>query len=167
MTAIFTIELRTMLVLGMFLHPVHVSVTNIDVDVNNKKIDYSIKLFQDDLSALIYHYYAVNLSFDKEKELTEKQYQLINNYISAAFDIKVNDKPLSELKFQKKELNEGGIWLYYSGTFTDNEVKSVTVTDKLLLDFYFDQNNMVIISINGKDDGYMFNRSTTEKTIKL
>jgi hypothetical protein len=149
----------------MFLHPVHVSVTNIDIDVNNKKIDYSIKLFQDDLSALIYHYYAINIFFDKEKDLTEKQYMVINEYIAATFIIKVNNKPLSDLKFQKKELNEGGIWLYYSGTWKDKKI--ITIKDQLMVDFFFDQNNMVILGLNGKEYGYMFNKSSTNKTIKL
>ncbi len=153
--------------MGMFLHPVYVSVTNINVDVNNKKIDYSIKLFQDDLSALIYHYYAINLTFDEEKDLTEKQYQVINEYITTTFNIKVNNKPISKLKFQKKELNEGGIWLFYSGTWKDKEIKDITIKNQLMIDFFFDQNNMVILGVNGKENGYMFNSSTTDKTINL
>ncbi len=153
--------------MGMFLHPVHVSVTNINVDVNNKKIEYSVKLFQDDLSALIYHYYTINLTFDKENDLTEKQYQVINEYIAATLNIKVNNKSISDLNFQKKELNEGGIWLYYSGTWKDKEIKTIAIKNQLMIDFFFDQNNMVILGVNGKENGYMFNSSTTDKTIKL
>ena len=94
MTGNLTIGLRIMPAAEKFLHPVHDSVTNTDIDAKNKNVKHSVKLFQDDPTAMIYHHYAVNLVLNKEKNLTEKQYLLIRNYISTAIDIKINGESL-------------------------------------------------------------------------
>ncbi len=77
-----------MLAMGNFLHNVHVSVTNFDVNTLTKKIRYSIKLFKDDLTDLIYQCYSIILIIKNNKERNKVRIWLYYPEIQSGIQIK-------------------------------------------------------------------------------
>ena len=47
--------------LNSLMHPVHVSITNVDYLQNENKVELSIKVFKDDFQLLFVHLYQLNL----------------------------------------------------------------------------------------------------------
>ena len=147
----------------IYLHPVHLSITNIDINTELNFFEISCQFFTDDFKKIIQINEGVELLFGQEHELTQESIDAIDNYIFSVFEIKLNNKEKINFSFQRKKQNEALIWLYYKGEIPVSDIKSITLVNELMLDLYEDQTNLVIISLDGKEKGYTFNyRRKTE-----
>jgi hypothetical protein len=152
MSMLFSI-LFTGLLLG---HPLHVSLTSIDINPEQKEALVTCKFYTDDFSLLFYHLYEKNIKPETEKEFTDAELDLINKYMNGSFSM-VTGKDTIALEYLRKDQNEESIWLYYKGILPKNKIKTVLLTNKLLLDLYEDQTNLVIITNKLVEKGYTFN----------
>ena len=62
---------------------------------------------------------------------------------------------------------ENSLWIYYNVLLTDNKILSLKVINRLLLNFFYDQTNLTIITMNGKQMGYTFNYMNQEAEIDV
>ena len=146
---IFLVSLYSM------MHPVHVSVTNVDYFQNQNKAEISIKVFKDDFQLLFAHLYQINLDIDNiENDLNSQD--KINTYFSNHFKINIDDKENKELKYKGIKKNDESIWFLYE-IEVSNEPNSIEFINTILLDLYLDQKNMLIFSYNDKEEGFLFN----------
>lgn len=143
-------------------HPVHVSVCNIELSENECSL--SIKLFRDDFELALSNYYHSDPQTNGIRGVTDTE--RISNYINSSFRISQGNGKQMGIRFQKSEVIEEAIWLYYELENPGNII-SLKIQNSLMLDLYDDQTNLVIIAINGKEKGYMFNRKKTEADIDL
>ena len=158
----------TSLVLSLFLafHPIHVSVTNMDVDPQKKIILISQKMYTDDFSLLFYHLYEKNIKPQAEREFTQAEKDLVCGYMSVAFVIESGKQKLP-LQYLRKEQKEESIWLYYSCSLPSGKMHNLMLTDAVLLDLFEDQTNLVIVNYMGNDKGYTFNYKGWKSEINL
>ena len=63
-----------------WLHPVHVSVTNLDLDPVGGKVELSVKIFADDFQDLILHKYGVQLNIIEQEDPGDK-ISAVNEYM--------------------------------------------------------------------------------------
>jgi hypothetical protein len=147
-------------------HPVHVSVTSMDIDLQKKSISISQKMFTDDFSLLFYHLFEKNIKPQAGKDFTEAEMKTINDYFTAALVIEAGKNKLP-LQFLRKEQNEESIWLYFTCPLPSGKLHSLMVTDALFLDLYEDQTNLVIVNYQGKEKGYTFNYKEWKSEIDL
>ena len=143
------------------LHPIHVSITNIEYQPDKKVFDISCKLFADDFEAVIKQKYGVELKSGQPGELSDyKKYTY--KYIAEHLSLKINNKEFNEEKlfFIKKKLNEEAVWLYFQYPF-NNEIEHVTLTNTLMNDKFTDQTNLVIFTHFGLQKGYSLNNHDT------
>ena len=137
------------------MHPVHVSITNVDYHQNQNKAEISIKVFKDDFQLLFVHLYQQNLDFDNiENDLKSKE--KINTYFSNHLKVNIDDKEDKELKYIGIKKNEDSIWFLYE-IEVSTVPKSIEFINTILLDLYHDQKNMLIFSYNDKEQGFLFN----------
>lgn len=141
----------------LFSHPVHVSISNIDYSEKNKSFDISLKIFVNDLEAVIDNKYHVKLNLGKSDE-SQNSIELINKYISENYVIIINNKIKSKNKmiFKDKKIIEDSIWLYYEYKGVKSNIKNISIKDSILTDIYKDQNNLLIINYNNFQKGYNF-----------
>jgi hypothetical protein len=148
------------LILAFFLtwmhaaHPVHVSVTNLEVDRNKREIAITQKLYTEDYSLLFYHLYEKNVRFIAGKDLTEGELSVIEGYMNTAFYLEVGEKRLP-MTYAGKEQDEESIWMHYSCKLPE-DISSVTLTNNVLLALFEDQTNLVIVSAGQAQKGYTF-----------
>lgn len=143
-------------------HPVHVAVINIDIPSGKKEIDVTFKVFSNDIELAVVHNFSVPLFLGTKQEKTENL-KYINNYISACFSMRINNKYTPKLVYLRKETSDDATWLYYSASIPE-DFREMTLKNQVLLDIYEDQTNLVIISENDKQTGFKMNYK--EQTIE-
>ena len=157
--------LSSFLTFAAHLHPVHVSIVNAELKNERKSIDLSFKVFTSDLELAIYHNYAAALNLGKPNENPEA-IKHIDKYFSGAFSIKINNNIQPKLVYVRKEINEDAVWLYFEIPFKD-KIKSLVISNLLLMDIYADQTNLLIMTIDGKEKGYRFTINQHDVAIKF
>ena len=147
---------------GLSAHPVHVSVSNLEL--TDKESVVAVKLFKDDLQLAIYHNYSIEIPLDSIGN--DKYSGIILTYLSEKLKIVLNKKKELMLEFTGNEFNEEAIWIYFSAGNL-RETQNIYLINTIFLDIYEDQTNLVIINYKGKQQGYRFNIRYTEKEISL
>lgn len=154
------------LLFAVFLaaHPVHVSVTNLEINRETKEILISQKLFIDDFSLLFYHLFEKNIRFEEGKELSAAELVLVNQYISASF-VLLSGKQKLPLEYIRKDQDKEFIWLYYKTSLPSNKIRSLVLTNAILLDLFEDQTNLVIVANGPVEKGYTFNYNNMQSEL--
>ena len=141
--------LLVMLLLSSWYHPIHVSVTNIELDPDAGKIELSVKIFSDDFQDMILRQYGVMLNLVEQEDPGER-INVINGYIADALKVEINGKVTIDAGFTRSELNEEAIWLYYEYEY-DKRIRRMKVDNRIMLDHFDDQTNLVIVSYHNGD----------------
>lgn len=149
----------------LWSHPVHVSVTNIEFNIEKRGFLISFKIFYDDLETSILQTTQKKVSF-KEK-VSENDLSLAKNYIVNNFNIKVNEKELkSKLKFATFNKNHEAIWLYFTLPFR-SEIKIVEIQNSILMNLYDDQTNLIIIKYKETEKGFTLKKDERHCTFEI
>ncbi len=137
------------------LHPVHISVTNIEYNKNTKKFAVSIKLFTDDFER------ALSKNTGKATKVTDNDIitgKNINHYINRRLIIRFANK-IQKLKFVRKTVKDNNTtWLYYEFVPTNISGK-ILITNKLMFNLYSDQKNLLIYSYLNIEEAYKFDEN--------
>ena len=163
---ILQLKIIQSLIISAFLlmHPVHVSVTNMEYFPDKQEIEFSTKIFMDDFQLLFIHLKELNIDFENQD--TVKKYKSdINQYIDSHFKLKINniDKAFTFNGFKN---NNDAIWLYYNLKINE-EIKSIKIINTILLDLYFDQKNLFIFKAGDIEKAYQFNIKNREYNIDI
>ena len=126
-------------------HPLHLTVTNIDI--YNDSINVEIKIFQDDLSSII-----------DIKDSTN-----IIKYTSNNLQI-IIDSNIIHFYNQQLLISDNNIIIIFK-TYYNSSVNKITIINTLLSDTFGDQRNMVIINYMQQEKGIVFSNNTTQQTI--
>lgn len=144
------------------LHPIHVSVTNIDFNKTDKAFDISIKLYLDDFQNTILKNKNVSLNLGKIDELKNAN-DYICEYIKSNFSITLNNNNRisnKNLTFNKRKIDDGSLWLYFTFKLS-KKIESLEIYNNILNDYYPDMTNLIIIKYNNLENGYSLNKHTT------
>lgn len=145
-------------------HPVHVSVTNIELKKAEQKIEYSIRIFADDFEyALIHHY---NKEISLTDSITAEEKNLVLMYLNNAFGIIVDDQKhlpaCGDLKF-----NDESTWIFCEVKLENKEIEKIRLVNRLLIDFFPDQTNLTVFSADDYQAGFQFDRLSHETEIDM
>jgi hypothetical protein len=147
-----TMALAVVITLCSWLHPVHVSLLNVDLDPETGKIEVVFKLFSDDFEKIVLHKYNVDLDLASKLDPGEKA-DAINKYIYESFELRINGTKIDNWEYTGNQISEDAIWLYYKNLWP-GKIEKVSITDAALMDLYEDQTNLVIVSCHDKQNGY-------------
>lgn len=141
-------------------HPLHFSVVNMTLEEDSLKINFSVRLFQEDIITLlgILNHQAMhrNQALDSTA---------VSNYIKKSILVDADQqKTKAILKHEKSDELE--YWLFY-------EIKlskipdEITIQNRILLDVFLDQQNLVIFSFKNKEKGLTFDQQNQKQPIVL
>jgi hypothetical protein len=130
------------------LHPIHISVTEIEYDERERELEITTRIFTDDFETAI----------RKERNLPELDLlepsggmttdDLVKEYVLKQISISLDGK-LQRLNYLGFE-NDGEALICYIQMKNVKKWKSITVTNRVLLDVYDDQSNIVHVTMAGK-----------------
>jgi hypothetical protein len=147
-----TLVLAVVILFYSWLHPVHVSLLNVDLDPETGKIEIVFKLFSDDFERIILHKYDVDLDITRQIDPGEKA-DAIHKYINESFELIINGTKIENWEYTGSQINEEAIWLYYKNLWP-GKIQMVSITDGIMMDLYEDQTNLVIVTWFDKQNGY-------------
>ena len=132
---------------GAALHPVYVSVTEIEHNAKENSLEISCKIFTSDLEAVLRksNKIKVDLLAPSDKKAMEN---LVSNYIQQHLKISVNEKPL-QLSFVGYEQNEETIQSYFQIDEVKS-IKSMEVQDYILYEYKSEQMSIIHVIVDGK-----------------
>ena len=107
----------------MLMHPVHVSVSTIDIAKAEDSFELTIKLFSDDFESIVNQTYQSSLQLSRQVDPGE-EISFVNQYVNSTFEVKINGKNIAELNYLRYQMNEESIWLYYH-CISETKIKSV------------------------------------------
>ncbi len=151
-----------------FSHPLHVSITSVEINNTQGEISVSHKFFTDDFSLLFFHLYEENIVPKDEADFTESELDIINRYISDAFRIKPdNDSSIIDFRYTGKRQNDDSVWLYYKGNIPEGGCNSFMLTDRIMIDLYFNQTNLVIVVSEAQEKGFTFDYDVRQAQVEF
>jgi hypothetical protein len=154
-----------LMLFASWYHPVHVSVTNIDLDAARGTMDLSVKIFADDFQDLILHKYSVQLRITEQEKPGEK-IDSVNRYIAEALRLEINGEQTAGLQFLNSRLNEEAIWLNYTYDH-GGRIRTIRIVNTLMLEKFTDQTNLLIIAYDDRQNGYRMDNKNTELTLNI
>jgi len=159
----FLIALLFFLKINAFSHPVHYSITNIDYNTTKKSIFGSIKVFKDDIIIALIHNFE---KFILEDTTNLLQNQFLHKYLINNFQL-YDDINYYELTIEKLFFDNSFLVIEFSIKL-NNKPQKLCIYNNILFDIYLDQSNMLIFSIDNKDEkGYMIYSYTGDICIEL
>jgi hypothetical protein len=145
------------------MHPIHVSVTNMEIQAENNTVSLSFKVFTDDFQLLLNQLYNIDLDLNENGNYTLHK-DKIDAYFHDNFKILVKGK---ELKFTSEGIkrNNEAVWFFYNIVPKD-DLETFVIRNSLMLDLYPDQKNLLIFKKGKLESGYRFTLKKKEFTIK-
>lgn len=134
------------------LHPLYVSVTEINHNVTDKTLEISCKIFTDDFEKAITEVLKKKVDLIKPANHEEAN-KLVNEYITTHLNITADGKPL-KLEFVGFEREREVIWSYFQVSGIPNPPKKIAVQNKILYETYESQINMMHVTVGGKRKSY-------------
>jgi len=141
---------------SIFIHPVYVSMTNMDVDAQKGNIVMSVRIFTDDLETILHNKYNVHSWIGTANEHRDSR-RLLVEYVKERFSINVNNGEKLHLAIDSVAIVEDAMWFYMKGV-SKKTIRRVEIDNRLLTDFFSNQKNMVIINTGRDEKGHILNR---------
>jgi hypothetical protein len=146
------------------LHPIHASVTTVDLNPKTRSLEVACKIFADDLEEVIRITTGVQLYIGSQKENPAQTTAKIEEYLRKHFRAEADGKPLSRWSFIGKEIEGDAVWCYLEVP-NISKFKALTVSNTVLTDLHDDQTNLVNVNINGQRKSAVLRKNKTSETL--
>lgn len=137
----------------LFLHPLHIAVSDLELNEESKSLEITHKIFIDDFETSVEKEFDVELKLDSSKEHPEAQ-SYIQQYIEKFFTLDLNGKE-TKANFVGYETDYEAIWIYQEIPKV-KKVKEVTVWSRFLFNIFEDQRNIVHFDYLEGKKSYLF-----------
>ncbi len=144
------------IIFTFMMHPVHVSLTNIELDKNSNSFDITFKFFKDDFQSIvaIQTHYLINID---NKDYNDEEISAVADYLNKHFSINWFSGKIIDENFIGKEIDDLAVW-YYIKLPLNRVEGSLKIRNSLLLDLFSDQTNLVIYSDAKSEVSEIFNK---------
>ena len=146
------------------VHPLHVSVSEINYNGRNKSLEITLKVFIDDFEN------ALSKRFDKEVKFgdnaEEKTFHPeIVKYINEQLNIKVSGED-AELEFLGKETDLEAVWLYFEAHNIE-PFQEIAFRNTLFFELFDDQTNLIHLAYFDQKESVACRGNSAEQVINL
>lgn len=129
-------------------HPFYVSVTEINHNAKDKRIEVSCRIFFDDFEDVLEKNYKVQMDIVKPTD-RKKIDLMIADYVKKHLLIKADGKAVN-LTYVGYQIEEDACWSYFEATKI-GKVKQLEVSNDLLFAEFRTQTNMLQVTANGQE----------------
>ena len=146
-------------------HPLYVSVTNMDIDAQERSIVFTIKIFTEDLETILHNKYNTNGWIGTPAEHRDGRRRL-EEYVNERFSIVVNNGEKIGLVTDSMTIVEDSMWFHMKG-IAQQTIRRMEIDNRLLTDFFEKQNNLVIIHTGRDEIGRRLDRKKSKIELSL
>ena len=146
------------------VHPLHVSVTEINHNVVEKTVEMTCKLFTDDFEKVLVQNYKtkVDLINPPDRPAMDK---LISDFVQKHVLIKLDNKAI-QLSYLGFERDAEAVYSYFQAE-NIGAIKKLEVTNTILHEMFTDQINMMHIMVGGKRKSFKLDYPDKEVAINF
>jgi len=131
---------------GGNVHPIFVSIVEIEHNASEKTLEVSCKIFTDDFEKALRDTYKTHVDLLEPKS-HEAMGKLVSDYVKKHLSLQVNGKACT-LQYKGYEQIEEAIYSYYQVDDVAT-VKKISVKDNILYEFKPEQMQLLHITVNG------------------
>lgn len=129
------------------LHPLHVSVTEIEFDEKDKALEIMMRVFIDDLETTMKdRLKQPELDILSPKGITVDQ--MMTDYLDSHFKITLDGKP-QKINYLGHE-REGEAFIFYIEVSNVKKWKTIQILNDIITETFEDQSNLVHVTVKGK-----------------
>jgi hypothetical protein len=127
-----------------FTHPLHVSVTEIEMDEKEKRLEIMMRVFMDDLEVTFRdHFKKPELDILKPKGSTVDE--MMQAYLKSHFKIMLDGKPVVTQYLGHEQ--EGEAFIFYIEANNVRNWATITVQNDIITETHDDQSNLVHVTL--------------------
>jgi len=130
--------------LAAWLHPMHVSVTEIEMDDKEKRLEIMMRVFIDDLELTLRQNFR-QPELDVLEPRGQSLDELMQSYLKTRFQIGLDGKP-QVIKYLGHERDHEAL-IFYIEVDKVKKWKSIQVHNSIITEIYDDQSNLVHVTI--------------------
>ena len=146
------------------VHKYYVSVTKVEYVKEKESLQIISRVFIDDFENLLRKRYDEKITLDIENELSTID-MYMERYLKEKLEIEINGEPIN-FSFLGKEYEEEIVFFYLEieGVKTINTFQ---ITNKILLDMFDEQENIVRVNINDKNKSFLLRKGNTKGVLNF
>jgi hypothetical protein len=144
--------------LAFFLHPIHVTVTEIEHDEKDKRLEIMLRVFIDDLELALRNDLKqpeLDLLQPKGNMTTD---QMVGQYVAKHFRMSLDNK-VQKINYLGHE-QESDAFILYIEVPNVKKWKTIYVMNNFLTDIHDDQSNLVHVTVKGMVKSLRLTRDT-------
>lgn len=144
--------------LALYLHPIHVTVTEIEYDEKSKSLEIMMRVFIDDFETTLrekLNQPDLDILEPKNGQTTD---QLIENYLKDHFSVTI-DKKLQKSQYLGHE-QDSDAFVFYIEVTNVKKWKTIRVFNDILTDMHEDQSNLVHVTVKDEVKSLRLTRNT-------
>ncbi|MFD2823023.1 DUF6702 family protein [Lacinutrix iliipiscaria] len=146
------------------MHKYYVSVTKIEYVKEKESVQIISRIFIDDFEKLLRERYDENITLSTKNELSTID-SYIERYLTEKLKIDINDKP-SNFNYLGKEYEDDIIFCYLE-IENVKAINTFQVSNKILLDLFKEQENIVRTNINGKRKSFILKKGNDKGVLNF
>jgi len=145
-------------------HKYYVSVTSVEYVKEKESVQIISRIFIDDFENLLRKRYDDKITLAIQDELSTVN-MYTERYLKEKLQIEINGKPV-KLNFIGKEYEDDIMFCYLEieGVKTIN---SIEITNKVLLDLFSEQENIIKCKINGKNKSFLLREGNISRLLNF
>ncbi len=143
-TKLFLLLLISLLCISSFDHAYHASITNIELDTEERLAKISVQLFTDDLYTLFEKRFGT--SPNKLANLSSTETLLLKEYLKDKIQLSTNRKPTA-ITYLGLEEDQNFTTLYLEGKIVKN-TERIEIKNSILTAIFPDQINTIHVTLN-------------------
>jgi hypothetical protein len=132
---------------ALLLHPLHVSVTEIEYDEKDKALEIMMRVFMDDLETTM-RQYLNKPELDILKPVGITRDEMMKRYLAERFKISL-DKKNQKINYLGHE-QDGDAFVFYMEIPNVKKWREIEVQNSIIMETYDDQSNLVHVTVRGK-----------------
>lgn len=149
---------------GAAMHPIYVSVAEIDYNAKEKTLEVSCKLFTDDFEKTLRTAYKTNVDLINPPKRAAMD-KLVNDYVQKHFALTLDGK-LVTLKYLGYEEIEEGIYSYFEASGV-SQPKNIQIFNTLLYANHEQQMGLMHVTVNGNRKSTKLNNPDSKTTLSF
>lgn len=147
-----------------YLHPLHVSTTEITYNSKQKSVEIMCKLFNDDFENALRKQYNGKIDLTTPVMHNEMD-AVIKKYIQSRLQITINNQKLTQ-NYIGYEIDREVVNVYLE-IESEKPFEKINISNRILYDFYEDQMNIVHVELFGKRKSGRLNAPDTKLEFKF
>lgn len=149
---------------GSGMHPVYVSVTEIEHNAREKSLEVSCKLFTDDFENTLRKAYRVKVDLLHPGNKASMN-RLVDDYVQKHLKINIDGRAV-QLTFIGYEEIEEGIYCYFEASGIER-INNLEITDNLLYEYKKEQISLLHVMVNGSRKSTKLNNPDATATFSF